>query len=72
MEKNDLELIMKHRESNYELDRLYTEHLKLDEEVARLEQIKIQTPDDQKQLGGLKRTKLEGRDEMEKILQTLR
>ncbi len=34
MEKNDLELIEKHRGSNYELDRLYTEHLKLDEEVA--------------------------------------
>ncbi len=72
MEKQDLELIEKNRGSNYELDRLYTEHLELDKEVARLEQIKIQTPEEQKQLSVLKRTKLEGRDKIEIILETLR
>lgn len=72
METKDLELIEKHRRSHRELDRLYTGHLMLDEEVAKLERVRIKTPEDQKQLSILKRQKLEGRDKMETILRTLR
>ncbi len=72
MEKKDLELIEKHRATNRELDRLYRDHLKLDGEVTRLEQIRIRTMEENKQLGILKKTKLEGRDRMEEILRTLR
>lgn len=72
MEIKDLKLIEKHRRSNRELDQLYADHLKLDRKVDRLEQVKIRTPEDNRQLGILKKKKLEGRDKMEKILRTLR
>ena len=72
LEKKDLELIEKHRKDNYELDRLYEEHLRLDEEVTRLESLRVLTPEEQRQLSVLKKTKLDGRDQMERILSTLR
>lgn len=72
MEKRDLELIEKHRETNYDLDRLYEEHIRLDTEVAELESKKYLTPEEKKQVAVLKKTKLDGRDKIEIILQTLR
>jgi uncharacterized protein len=72
MEKKDLELIEKHRETNYDLDRLYQEHLKLDGEVTELESKHFLTPEEKKQVAILKKTKLDGRDKIETILQTLR
>ncbi len=72
MESQDLELIEKHRGTNEALDRLYEEHLKLDAEAEELESRRVLLDDDRKRLNVLKKLKLEGRDRMEEILQTLR
>ncbi|MBT4287938.1 MAG: DUF465 domain-containing protein [Deltaproteobacteria bacterium] len=72
MEKKDLELIEKHRKTNYDLDRLYEAHLKLDNEVSELESKSFLTPEEKKHIAVLKKTKLDGRDKIELILQTLR
>lgn len=72
MEQADLDLIAKHAKDNNTLDRLYKEHMRLEEEIERLQSIRIKSPDDEKKLKQLKKTKLEGRDQMEQIFQTLR
>jgi uncharacterized protein len=72
VEAQDLELIMKHAKDNNQLDRLYKEHLKLEAQIEQLQNIRIKSPEDEKELKRLKRIKLEGRDQMELIFQTLR
>ena len=72
MEKSDLDLIDKYAKENSRLDRLYKEHLRLEEEIESLQSLKIMSPVDNKRLKELKKVKLAGRDEMEKIFQTLR
>ena len=72
MEKSDLELIEKHAKDNNRLDRLYKEHLKLEKEIEELQALKIMSPVENKKLKELKKVKLAGRDEMEKIFRTLR
>ena len=72
MEAKDLELIEKHRATNYELGRLYTRHLALNEEVTALESKKVLTPEEERRLHDIKKAKLEGRDKIENILSGLR
>jgi len=72
LEDKKKELIEKHRKENYELDRLYAEHLALDGEVEKLESKRFLTPEEKSELVVLKKTKLDGRDRIEEILQELR
>ncbi len=72
LEPTDLELIKEHAKSNNQLDRLYKEHLKLEAEIEELQAIRIKSPEDEKKLRKLKKVKLDGRDQMENIFQTLR
>ncbi|MDT8446420.1 MAG: YdcH family protein [bacterium] len=72
MEAKDKELISQHRKSNYDLDRLMKEHDALEAEVESMEKTKGLSDDDEIRLHRLKKDKLEGRDQIEAILQTLR
>jgi len=72
MESSDLELIKKYGKDNNELDRLYQGHLKMETEIKKLQSIKISSVETDKKLRDLKKVKLEGRDRMEQIFQTLR
>ena len=71
MEQNELDLIEKHRKDNYELDKLYQEHQKLGKETDSLEAVKVFTTAESIKLHKLKKTKLEVRDKIAKILKTL-
>ena len=71
MEQSELDLIAKHRKDNYELDKLYLEHQKLGKETDSLESIKVFTTAESQKLHKLKKTKLEVRDKIAKILKTL-
>lgn len=72
MEKRDIELIEINRKDNYELDRLYQEHVKLNQEVEKLESSQFLTPEQKSDLDILKKTKLDGRDKLEVLLEPLR
>ncbi|MCP4749927.1 MAG: DUF465 domain-containing protein [Proteobacteria bacterium] len=72
MEESDLALIKNHAKDNNQLDRLYKEHLRLEEEILKLQSIKILSTEEEKKLKKLKKVKLEGRDQMEQIFQSLR
>lgn len=72
MEESDLELIRIHAKDNNQLDRLYKEHLRLETELEELQSLRIKSPEEEKKIKNLKRVKLEGRDQMEQIFQTLR
>ncbi len=72
MEQSDLELIKEHAKDNNPLDRLYKDHLRLEKEIESIQSIRIKSPEDEKKLRKLKKVKLEGRDKMELIFQTLR
>jgi len=72
LEQADLEIIEKHAKDNNKLDRLYKEHLRLEAEIEKIQSIRIKSHDEEKKLRQLKKLKLEGRDQMELIFQTLR
>ncbi len=72
MEKSDLDLIEKHAKDNNELDRLYKDHKRLEEEISELQSVKIMNSMETQKLRELKKIKLEGRDQMERIFKTLR
>jgi len=72
LEKSDLELIRKHAKDNSKLDRLYKQHLRLEEELERLQSIRIKSPEEDRKIRELKKVKLDGRDQMEQIFKTLR
>ncbi len=72
MEAADINLIQKHRNSNYALDKLYREHERLGEEIDKLDSGKGLGADEQGKLHALKKNKLQGRDDIEAILATLR
>lgn len=72
MEQADLDLIKKHAQDNNQLDRLYKEHQRLEKEIEEIQSIRIKSTEDEKKLRELKKVKLEGRDQMEQIFQTLR
>lgn len=72
MEASDLELIKKFAKDNNELDRLYQSHRKMETDIEKLQAISIRSADAEQKLRDLKKVKLEGRDRMEQIFQTLR
>jgi len=72
LEQNDLALIEKFRKTNYDLDRLYRDHLMLEDKINSLEAASGLGAEEQKKLNSLKKTKLSGRDRMEAILRPLR
>lgn len=72
MEAADLELIEKYKQENYELERLWTEHLDFEEKIEKLEGVTVLTSAEEQDLHKLKKLKLQGRDELEEILKTYR
>jgi len=72
LEQADLDMIKSHAKDNNQLDRLYKEHVRLEGEIEKIQSIRIKSTDDEKKLRDLKKVKLEGRDQMEQIFQTLR
>jgi uncharacterized protein len=72
LEQADLDMIKIHAKDNNQLDRLYKEHVRLEAEIEKIQTVRIKSADDEKKLRELKKVKLEGRDQMEKIFQTLR
>lgn len=72
MEAKDLELIEQHRAGNYQLDRLVKEHDELEAQIAEMEKGKGLGHNEEKKLHDLKKKKLDGREEIEKILKDLR
>ena len=72
MEAKDLEIIESNRKDNYQLDRLYKEHLDLEAQIDKLEAAKGLGAEEEKQLHNLKKQKLDGREQLEGILQGLR
>lgn len=67
MDSADKELLVAAMDSNYELKRLYDEHCRLNDEVARLERRGFLTESEKLELKRLKRDKLKGRDQMLRI-----
>ncbi len=72
MEESDLKLIKEYAKNNNELDRLVKEHMRLEKEIEALQNLKIKSPAESKELKELKSVKLLGRDKMEEIFQELR
>jgi len=72
LEKKDLELIELHRKTNYDLEKLFQEHIVLESEIDKLEAVKVLTTSEEKKLHKFKKDKLDGRDKIEKILKKLR
>lgn len=68
MERTDLELIKKHKDDDPHLAKLWEEHLELDKEIERLEQMALNSLE----LANLKKKKLQGRDAIEAVLQKYR
>lgn len=67
MDSADKELLVAAMDSNYELKRLYEEHCRLNDEVAKLERRGFLTESEKLELKRLKRDKLKGRDQMLRI-----
>lgn len=72
MEAADLELIEKYKQENYELERLWSEHLEFEEKIDKLEAATALSAAEEQDLHKLKKMKLQGRDDIENILKTLR
>ncbi len=72
MEKADLTLIEKHRKDNYQLDKLFKEHLELKERIHKMEGAKGLGANEEKELHLLKKKKLDGREKLEDLLKELR
>jgi uncharacterized protein YdcH (DUF465 family) len=70
MERTDRELLHIAMGSNVRLRRLYEEHCRLDEEVARYERRGYLTDQEKGELKRLKSRKLQGMDEMMQILRS--
>lgn len=71
MEAKELELIEKYRKDNYQIDRLYREHVDLKGQVIVLENHKGLSPVEEKKLHNLKKEKLEGKEKLVKLLNGL-
>lgn len=68
MEKRDHEMISKMQLSNFELKRLYQEHIDIERRLSKFETRSFLTPIEQVELKRLKRKKLRGVDRMMSIL----
>ena len=72
MERNDLALIDANRKTNYDLDRVYKDHMALGNKIDRLESAKALGPNEEQELHDMKKEKLGLRENLEKILDGLR
>ena len=72
METQDLALIEKHRKDNYQLDKLYKDHLEVGKKIDQLEASKGLGANEEQELHDLKKAKLDGRDQLEQLLAGLR
>ena len=72
MEAQDLKLIEQHRKANYQLDKLWKDHQALETKINKMEAAKGLSADEEKELHTLKKKKLDGRDQLEKMLAPLR
>lgn len=72
MEKRDLELIERYSPTDKTLASLYKQHLDYERQIEKLENKLYLTTDEQVERARLKKMKLKGRDEMEKILKKYR
>lgn len=68
MERTDLELIQQWKERDPELNRLWTEHLEFEEQLARYAKRVYLTSEEQMERKKLQKKKLQGRDQIERIL----
>lgn len=68
MEKHDEELIQQILHQDFRLKKLYQEHVRLDQEVARYERLAMHSATAALQHKALKKQKLQGKDEMMEIL----
>ena len=68
MEKDDVELIEKHSNTDKDLGALYREHLKFEREIDKLENKSYLSKEEQLKLHDLKKKKLMGRDKLESVL----
>ncbi len=72
MEQYDQTLIQQLCEGNPRFRMLYEEHLLLEKELSALSQKHYLTPDEEVEKKKVQKLKLAGRDEMERILRTIR
>jgi hypothetical protein len=72
MEQRDLELIQKHIITDHQLRKLYEEHLDLENRLEAINQMAYLTPEEELKKKNLKKVKLKGRDEIERILRKYR
>jgi uncharacterized protein len=72
MEKADLELIEQWRERDAELKKLWEEHLEYEDQLASFNKRVYLSPTEELERKTLQKKKLQGRDQLERILIRLR
>ncbi len=72
MEKRDLDLIENNKDQDPELGRLWQEHLEFEEQLESFNKRVYLTPTEELERKTLQKKKLKGRDQIERILSTLR
>ena len=72
MEHRDLELIKKYMMNDNQLRRLYEEHIDLENRLDAINRKGYLTPDEELKKKNLKKVKLKGKDEIERILRKYR
>ena len=72
MEQRDLDLIVKHKEQDAELNRLWQEHLEFEEQLEVFNKRVYLSPTEELERKTLQKKKLKGRDQIERILVRLR
>jgi len=72
MEHHDLELIKKYILRDNQLRRLYEEHVDLERRLEAINRKACLSPDEELEKKYLKKVKLKGRDEIERILRKYR
>ena len=68
MERADLDLIQQWKEKDPELNRLWSEHLEFEEQLDRYAKRVYLTSEEQMERKKLQKKKLQGRDQIERIL----
>ena len=72
MEKTDLELIEKWKEKDPDLRKLWEEHLEFEEQLESFNKRVYLSPTEQMERKTLQKKKLQGRDQIERILSRIR
>jgi uncharacterized protein len=72
MEKTDLELIEQWKQKDPDLKKLWDEHLEFEEQLASFNKRVYLSPTEQLERKTLQKRKLQGRDQIERILAKIR